>query len=52
MLTMPVLSYKLQYFVVFWLVDMAISTNQKSIVYRNENTGPGVEVTSDWTLLV
>ena len=38
----PVLSYKLRYIVGFWLVEMAISTNQKPTIYRNlyENTGP------------
>ena len=38
----PVFSYKLRYIVGFWLVEMAISTNQKPTVYRNlyENTGP------------
>ena len=40
----PVFSYKLRYIVGFWLVEMAISTNQKSTIYRNlyENTGPGL----------
>ena len=35
-------SYKLRYIVGFWLVEMAISTNQKPTIYRNlyENTGP------------
>ena len=39
-----VFSYKLRYIVGFWLVEMAISTNQKPTIYRNlcENTGPGV----------
>ena len=39
----PVFSYKLRYIVGFWLVGMAISTNQKPTIYRNlyENTGPG-----------
>ena len=39
----PVFSYKLRYIVGFWLVKMAISTNQKPTIYRNlyENTGPG-----------
>ena len=34
-------SYKLRYIVGFWLVEMAISTNQKPTIYRNlyENTG-------------
>ena len=33
---------QLQYIVGFWLVEMAISTNQKPTIYRNlyENTGP------------
>ena len=37
-----VFSYKLRYIVGFWLVEMAISTNQKPTLYRNlyENTGP------------
>ena len=37
-----VFSYKLRYMVGFWLVEMAISTNQKLTIYRNlyENTGP------------
>ena len=36
----PVFSYKLRYIVGFWLVEMAISTNQKPTIYRNlyENT--------------
>ena len=35
-----VFSYKLRYIVGFWLVEMAISTNQKPTIYRNlyENT--------------
>ena len=39
-----VFSYKLRYIVGFWLVEMAISTNQKPTIYRNlyENTGPAV----------
>ena len=38
----PVFSYKLRYIVGFWLVEMAISTNQKPTIYRNlyKNTGP------------
>ena len=38
----PVFSYKLRHIVGFWLVEMAISTNQKPTIYRNlyENTGP------------
>ena len=41
-MTGPVFSYKLQYIVAFWLVEMAISTNQKPTIYRNlyENTAP------------
>ena len=37
-----IFSYKLRYIVGFWLVEMAISTNQKPTIYRNlyENTGP------------
>ena len=37
----PVFSYKLRYIVGIWLVEMAISTNQKPTIYRNmyENTG-------------
>ena len=33
--TGPVFSYKLRYIVGFWLVEMAISTNQKPTIYRN-----------------
>ena len=33
--TWPVFSYKLRYIVGFWLVEMAISTNQKPTIYRN-----------------
>ena len=35
-------SYKLRYIVGFWLVEMAISTNQKPTIYRNlyEDTSP------------
>ena len=42
----PVFSYKLRYIVGFWLVEMAISTNQKPTTYRNlyENTAPGLLV--------
>ena len=38
----PVFSYKLRYIVGFWLVEMAISTNQNPTIYRNlyENTAP------------
>ena len=38
-----VFSYKLRYIAGFWLVEMAISTNQKPAIYRNlyENTSPG-----------
>ena len=38
----PVFSYKLRYIVGFWLVEMAISTNQKPTIYRNlyKNTCP------------
>ena len=38
----PVFSYKLRYIAGFWLVEMAISTNQKPAIYRNlyENTAP------------
>ena len=41
--TGPVFSYKLRYIVGFWLIEMAISTNQKPTIYRNlyENTDPG-----------
>ena len=37
-----VFSYKLRYIVGFWLVEMAISTNQKPTIYRKlyENTAP------------
>ena len=31
----PVFSYKLRYVVGFWLVEMAIATNQKPAIYRN-----------------
>ena len=43
-----VFSYKLRYIVGFWLVEMAISTNQKLTIYRNlyENTGPVFQVNS------
>ena len=38
----PVFSYKLRYIVGFWLVEMAISTNQELTIYRNlyENMDP------------
>ena len=38
----PVFSYTLRYIVGSWLVEMAISTNQKPTIYRNlyENIGP------------
>ena len=38
-----VFSYKLRYIVGFWLVEMAIWTDQKPAIYRNsyENTHPG-----------
>ena len=41
----PVFSYKLRYIVGFWLVEMAISTNQKPTIYRNlyENTAPEMQ---------
>ena len=41
-----VFSYKLRYSVGFWLVEMAISTNQKPAIYRTlyRNTGPGSAV--------
>ena len=37
-----IFSYKLRYIVGFWLVEMAISTNQNPTIYRNlyENTAP------------
>ena len=37
-----VFSYKERYIVGFWLVETAVSTNQKPTIYRNlyENTGP------------
>ena len=40
-----VFSYKLRYIVGFWLVEIAISTNQKPTIYRKlyENMGPVVE---------
>ena len=45
-MTGPVFSYKLRYIVGFWLVEMAISTNQKPTIYRNlyENTAPASHV--------
>ena len=41
----PVFSYKLRYIVGFWLVEMAISTNQKPTIYRNlyENMDPELD---------
>ena len=46
-----VFSYKLRYIVGFWLVEMAISTNQKPTIYRNlyENTAtvPGIPTGSN-----
>ena len=41
-LTSARISYKLRYIVGFWLVEMAISTNQKPTIYRNlyEDTVP------------
>ena len=44
----PVFSYKLRYIVGFWLVEMAISTNQKPTIYRDlyENTGPSLGLCS------
>ena len=40
----PILSYKLRYIVGFGLVEMAIATNPKPIIYRTcnlyKNTGP------------
>ena len=54
----PVFSYKLRYIVGFWLVEMAISTNQKPTISRNlyENTDPVtlmlfVEFAVPWILL-
>ena len=40
----PVFSYKLRYILGFWLVEIAISTNQKPTIYRNlyENTSQAV----------
>ena len=48
----PVFSYKLRYIVGFWLVEMAISTNQKPTIYRNlyKNTGPDHHATWSITL--
>ena len=45
-MTGPVFSYKLQNIVGFWLVEMAISSNQKPTIYRKlyENTGPDNEL--------
>ena len=41
------------YIVGFWLVEMAISTNQKPTIYRNlyENTGPDT-YSLEWTVLI
>ena len=41
-----ILVYKLRYIVGYWLVEMAISTNQKPTIYRNlyENTAPDVQI--------
>ena len=46
----PVFSYKLRYIVGFWLVEMAISTNQKPTIYRDwyENTAPGIDAWMKW----
>ena len=43
----PIFSYNLRYIVGFWLVEMAISTNQKLTIYRNlyENTALGMQCT-------
>ena len=48
-----VFSYKLRYIVGFWLVEMAISTNQKPTIYRNlyENTDPGPYLRCSFTLI-
>ena len=50
--TEPKFSYKLWYIVGFWLVEMAISTNQKPAIYRNlyENTDP--ELQGDVTVII
>ena len=41
-----VFSYKLRYIVGFWLVEIAISTNQKPTIYRNlyENTAQRLRI--------
>ena len=46
--TGAVFSYKLRYIVGFWLVETAVSTNQKPTIYRNlyENTAPDYLI--DW----
>ena len=43
--TGPIFSYKLRYIVGFWLVEMAITTNQKLTICRNlyDNTGPVID---------
>ena len=48
----PVFSYKLRYIVGFWLVEMAISTNQKPMIYRNlyKNTGPVYSGDTDYVV--
>ena len=45
-----IFSYKLRYIAGFWLVEMAISTNQKPTIYRNlyENTGPEPTLVQYW----
>ena len=46
----PIFSYKLRYIVGFWLVETAVSTNQKPTMYRNlyENTGSVIAIRSWW----
>ena len=47
----PVFSYKLRYIVGFWLVEMAISTNQKPTIYRNLYENTGLDLYQPWTWL-
>ena len=49
-MSVAVFSYKLRYIVGFWLVEMAISTNQKPTIYRNlyENMGSGDQVVDEY----
>ena len=40
-------SHKLRYIVGFWLVEMAISTNQKPTIYRNLYDDTGLDSQDD-----